>query len=422
MRRRTLGRRVAPAALICGLLCTGAARAEGTVVLLLFDGFSGPMTELADTPALDRMRREGAWSHGLVPAFPTISLINGVTVSTGCWPEHHGIVTNLFLDPERGRYDHDSDADWLTGCEHLHQAAERQNVRAAAMGWYGARSGSRGALASWVGEDVRCGPRLEDSVRHDARRSERIVELLARGPGGPRLILGYFCGPDGAAHFRGLDGEELPGEVARADAIVGRILQAIEARPDADQVTLLVTTDHGMREISHLVNIRRILRSEEIPARPVSSGTTSFLYFEDGADVDAAARALSRYDEFEVLRRDALPGYAHLGTGPRVGQLVVSAKPPYFIEDTEMWPSYLRWLGDYGPKFIWARFSLRATHGYPPDVEGMDGIVYAWGRGVANGKRAGRILNVDLHPTAAHLLGIEPGAPVDGSLNRDLLE
>jgi hypothetical protein len=41
---------------------------------------------------------------------------------------------------------------------------------------------------------------------------------------------------------------------------------------------------------------------------------------------------------------------------------------------------------------------------------------------VAKGKRAGRILNVDLHPTAAHLLGIEPGAPVDGSLNRGLLE
>ena len=145
--RQTARPSVALSALICGLLCAGAVQAESTVVLLLFDGFSGPMTELADTPALDRMRREGTWSHGLVPAFPTISLINGVTVSTGCWPEHHGIVTNLFLDPERGRYDHDSDADWLIGCEHLHQAAERQGVRAAAIGWYGARSGSRGPLA-----------------------------------------------------------------------------------------------------------------------------------------------------------------------------------------------------------------------------------------------------------------------------------
>jgi hypothetical protein len=64
-------------------------------------------------PAFDRMRAQGAWTNRMEPAFPSLSLTNGVTISTGCWPEHHGIVSNLFLDPERGLYDHSSDAAWL---------------------------------------------------------------------------------------------------------------------------------------------------------------------------------------------------------------------------------------------------------------------------------------------------------------------
>ncbi|HEX9814908.1 MAG TPA: alkaline phosphatase family protein, partial [Myxococcota bacterium] len=109
---------------ILGLVGNGARAGERTVVVMLFDGFAPAYIEDFQTPNFDRMREEGAFTHRMDPAFPTISLINGVTISTGCWPEHHGIVTNKFIDPERGVYDHSADADWLTGCEHMHQAAE----------------------------------------------------------------------------------------------------------------------------------------------------------------------------------------------------------------------------------------------------------------------------------------------------------
>jgi hypothetical protein len=41
--------------------------------------------------------------------------------------------------------------------------------------------------------------------------------------------------------------------------------------------------------------------------------------------------------------------------------------------------------------------------------------LYAWGSGVARGKELGLVRAVDLHPTVARLLGIEPGRPVDGA-------
>jgi hypothetical protein len=102
--------------------------------------------------------------------------------------------------------------------------------------------------------------------------------------------------------------------------------------------------------------------------------------------------------------------------------LIVSARPPYFIEDIERWPRWLQWLGRWGPEFMGARFALKASHGYPPDTPGMHGILYARGSGVARGRELASVRAIDLHPTVARLLGIEPGRPVDGEPIAGLLD
>jgi predicted AlkP superfamily pyrophosphatase or phosphodiesterase len=61
-----------------------ANAADRTVVVTLFDGFSPAMADATQTPNLDRMKREGAWSRHLVPAFPTLSMTNHTTYATGC--------------------------------------------------------------------------------------------------------------------------------------------------------------------------------------------------------------------------------------------------------------------------------------------------------------------------------------------------
>jgi hypothetical protein len=87
------------AALLQAVAAAGAS-AEApprSVVLLLFDGVAPALLAAHPTPAFDRIRREGVFSHDYEPVFPSVSMINQVTISTGCWPEHHGIVSNLFL-------------------------------------------------------------------------------------------------------------------------------------------------------------------------------------------------------------------------------------------------------------------------------------------------------------------------------------
>jgi alkaline phosphatase D len=402
-------------ACLISLLAPALAAAEPparTVVLVLYDGFAGALLSRHATPAFRRIEREGAFSRRLEPVFPSISLTNQTTISTGCWPEHHGIVSNEFLDPERGRYDHDLDADWMLGCEHLHQAARRQGLISAALWYPGTHSGKNGPQATLVSPDV-----THDRRPPDAERMAELLRLLALPPEmRPRYVALYMNGPDGAGHFAGIDSPDTALAVAESDALLGKLLAAIEAHPDRERIALVVTTDHGMREVDTIVNIQRILGAHEIAATPVSSGTTAFLYFEkeDAEQVSRAEKALSGYTQFDVLRRGSFPAYARLGAGARVPALIVSAKPPYFIEDMRRWPAALQWLGDWGPEFLYARFNLKATHGYPPATEGMDGILYAWGSGVARGRDLGRVRAVDIHPTLARLVGMQPGTPVDG--------
>jgi len=414
--------RAFPALLLTALFALVAAPAravppeERIVVVLLFDGVAPSLLDEAPVPAFERMRKEGSFTHGFEPPFPTISLVSGFTISTGCWPEHHGIVTNKFLDGDV-LYDHSRDADWMTGCENLHQAAERQGVRSAALDWYGARSYSRGPLASIVDDGDGRGAFPKDDVR-----AEEVAKLLALPETErPRLILAYFRGPDSDEHHHGMDSRQARAAVVRMDAAVARVMQAIEDGPGRDAAALVVTTDHGMAPVTTLVNIERILRVEQIPARAVSTGTTSFLYFADPAQVEPAVQKLEKYPQFGLLRRDSLPPFAHLGTGPRVAPLIVSARPPYFIEDASMWPFGLRWLAHYGPQFPSATLFAKASHGYPPATPGMNGILYLWGDGVAEGVYKNQVRAIDLHPTVAALLGIEPGIPVDGQVVKPFL-
>jgi len=390
---------------------------DRTVVVLLFDGWAPAVLEGASTPALARIRKEGAWTHHMTPVFPTISLVNQTTISTGCWPEHHGIVSNVFVDPRRGVYDHSHDADWLTGCEHLHQAAERQGVRTAALGWVGRFSTARGDLATYTSKE-----RDWSDFPSDAERTEQVVRLL-RLPDAerPRLLLAYFEEPDDAEHFSGMTSEQTRRAVEASDAAVGRILAVIDALPFRDQATLIVTTDHGMVPVTYSVNLAMVLHNRRIHAQAKSAGTTAFLYFADRGEVKHAVKALSRYPEFDVVGKQAQPASWHLGTGPRVGDLIVSAHPPYFIEDLARWPWWTQWLGRWGPEFLWSRFVLRAAHGYPPDTPGVEGILYAWGAGIPAGKQVPSIRAVDIHPTVCRLLGIDPGTPVDGEVAAELL-
>ncbi|HWA03491.1 MAG TPA: ectonucleotide pyrophosphatase/phosphodiesterase [Rhizomicrobium sp.] len=394
-----------------------AAAPERTVVVVMFDGFSPAELDAAKhTPNFDRLKREGAWSRHLVPAFPTLSMANHATFQTGCWPEHHGVMSNRFYDPLRGFYGRENeiaDADWHTGCEAMWQAAERQGVRSAVLNWVGRWSTKRGKLASFVNPDVPWERRESD----DRILNEAIAFLRDRSPRHPRLIALYFDIPDHVAHYDGVAGPKTGAAVRRADTIVGRLMAAIRALPAGREGTLVIGTDHGMMDVGPIINIGRLMNMYDIRAKQASDGATTFFYLDKGESADRVMRALSGYSRaFTVYRRGHYPSYAHLGEGPRAADLLLVAKPPYWVVGPDQLPGWANWLGvtHFWPA-VFTPFAggLKADHGYDPHVVQMHGIFYAWGAGVAP-REIKRLDMIDIHPTVMSLLGLQPGRPVDG--------
>ncbi len=398
-----------------------AQAAERTVVVVLFDGFSPAMADATKVPHLDQIKREGAWSRHLVPAFPTVSMINHTTYATGCWPEHHGVMSNSFYDPKLGRFDRFSkpaspDADWHTGCESMWEIAERQHVHAAVINWAGRWSGKRGKLASYANPLV-----PYDQEPTDEEEATQAIKMLHdNSPNHPRLIALYMQGPDEFAHYYGVTAPETLAAVRRSDVIAGRLMNALRALPPGREGTLIIGTDHGMTTVGPLINVGRLMNMYDIKARQATDGATSFLYLDKDESADRVVNALAPYKQyFDIYRKGHFPAFSHMGNGPRVPDVLLVTHPPYWIVGPEVFPW---WADALGVNHIWPPVftpftgGLKATHGFDPAIVQMHGVFYAWGSGIAKGQEVKRLDMVDIQPTVMSLLGLKPGVPTDGKI------
>jgi predicted AlkP superfamily pyrophosphatase or phosphodiesterase len=382
----------------------------------MFDGFAPAMLDATKTPNFDRIRREGVWSRHLVPVFPSLSMPNHVTFLTGCWPEHHGIPSNVYYDPKQGLYSNDSmldDADRRTGCETIWQVAERQGVRSAVFNFVHRWSSTHGKLASIINREDH-GLREPDAII----LAKAVALLRDNGPSHPRLIALYFPEPDDVAHLQGTTGPKTEEAVRRCDAIVGELMAAIKALPSGREGALVVGTDHGMMDVKSIINVGRLMNKYSIKADQATNGTVLLLYLHKGENAERVAKALSGYGyAFSVYRKGHYPAFSHLGNGPRAGDLMLVANPPYYFVGPEVIPWWGRALGvtHFWPVTFTPPFGgLKADHGYNPHIVQMHGIFYAWGAGVAKGKEIPCLDMIDVHPTIMALLGLRPGKPVDG--------
>jgi Uncharacterized proteins of the AP superfamily len=405
------------AALLGLLLLQPAAAAEKRAVVVLFDGFSPFMMDGVATPNFDRLAREGVSSRHLVPSFPTLSMVNHTTFQTGCWPVHHGIVANEFLDPVMGAYATKADradAAWRQGCESMWQAGERQGTHTAVFNFVGRWSSKTGKLASSINEEVPWASHEDD----DTIIAKAVAAMQQNGADAPRLIALYFDYPDSTAHGDGVHGDKTKAVVAKADAVVGRLMAAIEALPADQRPDLVIGADHGMTKVDKVINIAKLKARHHFEADVAYGSGSAMLYLKPGQDRARIIKALKRYSAvFETYAKEHVPSYVHIGTGPRVGDILLITRPPYAFEGPEIMKPEIAAAKEntegpaiYEPKVKW----FNSMHGFKPDVEAMHAIFYAWGPDVAKGKVLGRVDMIDVAPTVLNLIGLKPGLGTDG--------
>lgn len=367
------------------------------VVMLSLDGFRWDYPDSLSTPNLDRIASMGVKAKSLKPAFPTKTFPNHYSMATGLYPDHHGLVQNSFYDPELELHYSMTDSasrnnpDFYDG-EPIWETAEKNGLRAATFFWVGSDvMGAENLATYWKS--------YNESISFAARIDSVISWLNLPPKKRPELIMWYLHEPDATGHYSGPHSAATDSVVMALDSMLGVFMAKIKKLPFHDQINVIVTSDHGMGNIS---NNRKIDLSEHLDSTwlyAIEGHNPNYLLQIKDTFLDTAFEKLQQVEHISVWKHGEVPKRLNYGHNPRTLDLIVLADSA--------------WSVTYGPKKI----KYAATHGFDNMNKDMHAIFYAYGPAFRKNYVAEPFENVDLYSLIAEILEIKP-AETDGKLSR----
>jgi alkaline phosphatase D len=382
---------------------SASAQSQHYVVLVSLDGFRWDYAKRDNATHLLSLARRGVSApEGMLPSYPSLTFPNHFTIVTGLYPEHHGLVANKFLDPDRGaRYSLTdpasvTDGSWYGGIP-LWSLAESQGMRTASLLWVGSEAKIAGFLPTWY---AHYDDKTERTPESQQARIDDTVALLHLPPADrPHLITIYFSEPDHEGHDFGPDALQTRAAELKMDAIVGKLEAALKATHLP--IDLVIVSDHGMiKSQGDWINL------DQFADLTGFDSAGSLLYGKTEADrarvYDQLKHASS---QFVAYRLKNVPANLNFNQNPREGDPVIVATGPYAIR------AHAPAAGETDkPPTI-------GMHGFDPHlIPEMKASFFAAGPDLVPGKTVAPFENVNLYPWLAHMLGLH--APKsDGSLN-----
>lgn len=219
----------------------GVAEGEAPVAKVVVIGLDGLMynkIEHAQARNLLRLAGEGLLSRSSIAPHITISGPSWASVLTGVWDRKHGITNNQFTAAPFARYP--------TVFTHLERARPSLKTQSIATWDQIATMTGSGSPRADVVVSTAPVPDDRDESRTDAATTDAVVTAIGRFA--PDLLFTHLDQVDRAGHDAGGASGAYLDAVRRIDALVGRVVAAVDARAaahPAERWTVLVTADHG---------------------------------------------------------------------------------------------------------------------------------------------------------------------------------
>lgn len=209
------------------------------VLIIGIDGMSPDGIKNANTPIMDSLMENGAFTIHARNVLPTSSSPNWASMIMGAGPEQHGITSN----------------EWQPDKHELPPLVETESGIFPTIFWLTDQDNPAaeiGAIYHWAD----FGRLFEKSaVDYDATfRNENVVADEAVkyiSSQKPKLLFVHIDHVDGAGHKFGHGTERYYGAVAKADELIGKILQAVQEAGMSEKTLVFVSADHGGNKKSH---------------------------------------------------------------------------------------------------------------------------------------------------------------------------
>ncbi|MFI1397697.1 alkaline phosphatase family protein [Streptomyces sp. NPDC020681] len=224
----------APAAHAAPTLPNGTSNDK--VLVIGMDGLRHDRIDAANAPHLKSMMANGTYGLSLLYAYPMAATSSGPgwsTISTGVWPDKHGVKDNSFAGKNYARY-----PGFLARLAQIRPELSTY----AAVDWK--PLDSQGTVTAGADAKLVLDGDADGYPGHDATIAAEVESIL-RGQN-PDVLFVYFGNTDVVAHAGGT-GQKYLDAIAVQDGYLGRLWAAIKARPSyaTERWTVIVATDHG---------------------------------------------------------------------------------------------------------------------------------------------------------------------------------
>jgi predicted AlkP superfamily pyrophosphatase or phosphodiesterase len=398
--------------LLLFVACAHAAGSGGTnapdqrdkpvVLLISIDGFRWDYQASYATPALDRVALSGVRAERMLPVFPTLTFPNHYSIATGLYPARHRLIGNRFPNRDRSRFydlaDRESvqDGSWYGG-EPVWVAAERAGMVTAAYYFVGTEAAIDGVgMSYWHAFDA--------SVPGIDRVSQALEWLAMPDSKRPHLITLYFEDVDVATHRFGPGSAESIAAIEKVDGYLGQLLAGIKRLPYAEDVYIVVVSDHG--QSSYVPDTPPFIIDDAVSLDgliAVDHGSAAFIYLP-ASDWRLAESIRDAINEAwlhgkAILRRDA-PAAWRASEAAGFADIIVQADPGFAVFSSRQAASHIS----------------ESDHGWAPEFPDMHGIFLATGARLPEGQVIPAIRAVDVYPLLMAILGLEIDKPIDGDV------
>ncbi|MDP8201626.1 MAG: ectonucleotide pyrophosphatase/phosphodiesterase [Candidatus Tenebribacter burtonii] len=365
---------------------------EPYVLMVSFDGFRYDYDTKTETPNLDFMRDNGVKAESIQPVFPSKTFPNHYALATGAYAATNMITANKFYDNEFKEVYQISDkpkvrdAKWYKA-EPIWVTAERQNVKSASYFWVGSEAPIKGYLPSIV-------KAYDHNFPYLSRVDSVMTWFQLPEEKRPHLVMLYFDEPDSDGHKYGPENPDLISTIKYMDDILGYILDEIKKLEIADEINLVLVSDHGMTTISQ---DRIIYLDDNVPDMNVllsyGGGPVMQVHLKESNDtlIDQIDKQLKSVEYLATYKRDEVPERYHF-VNRNTGDFVLVADEGWLILTKA------------------EEYKSNGTHGYDPIVKNMHGIFYAIGPQIKSNYKIGTFENIHVYPLICELLGIKPYA------------
>ena len=385
------------------------AQEQDTYVLMVsFDGFRHDYVDMYDAPTFKQFRQTGSYAEGLISSFPSKTFPNHYTLVTGLYPGNHGLVDNSFLDIARKdtftlRKRHLVEDPYFYGGLPLWQLVQEHGMKSASYFWVGSEAPIQGRYPDYY--------YVYDGSVPNTDRIKQVMEWFQLPDSSrPQFVTLYFSLVDTEGHRNGPESPQTGKAVLQADTLLHQILTGLDSIDLP--INVILTSDHGMYPVQRSKEKRlllpKLLGSYQDSIQVISSGTNVHIYV---ASPDIQKKLYlhlkSQESHFTVFRKPETPQRWHYREHPRIGDIILSAKPGYIFVREE-------------PQDSGKPSSTIGVHGYDPYItEEMNGIFMAKGPGIHSLKQLAPFENIHVYPFVTSLLGIEAEG-IDG--RKEVLE